>query len=124
MSTNLVHPTLFYLMNQATPIRTLQKLGRAPCGRRAWPSPSSSIGECSTSCSSLRTGNERRSLVLLADEAFEKVIRPSLYRSASISWKRAAKRATKSFSFREPWNRSSLSSPSTSGLPSSETGSR
>ena len=29
VSTNLVHPTLFYLMNQATPVRTLQKLGRA-----------------------------------------------------------------------------------------------
>ena len=29
VTTNLVHPTVFYLLNQGTPLRTMQKLGRA-----------------------------------------------------------------------------------------------
>jgi HAD superfamily hydrolase (TIGR01490 family) len=83
VSTNLVHPTVFYLMNQATPLRTVQKLGRA-----LFRAPSMAIAELWDR----RTFNEmlfasyegmsEDRLVLLADEVFDKVIRPSLYASA------------------------------------------
>jgi HAD superfamily hydrolase (TIGR01490 family) len=79
-STNLVHPTLFYLLNQATPFATLRKVGRA-----LLRAPSMAVAELVDR----RTFNEmlfasyegmsEDRLVLLADEAFEKVIRPSMY---------------------------------------------
>jgi HAD superfamily hydrolase (TIGR01490 family) len=81
--TNLVHPTLFYLLNQGTPVATLGKLGRA-----LWKAPAMAVAELLDR----RTFNEmlfasyegmsEDRLVLLAEEAFEKVIRPSLYPAA------------------------------------------
>jgi HAD superfamily hydrolase (TIGR01490 family) len=82
VSTNLVHPTLFYLMNQATPVRTLQKLGRA-----FLRSPTLAVAELmdrrlfNEMLFASYEGMSEDRLVLLADEAFEKVIRPSLYQS-------------------------------------------
>ncbi|HVW30213.1 MAG TPA: HAD-IB family hydrolase [Polyangiaceae bacterium] len=82
VSTNLVHPTLFYLMNQATPVRTLQKLGRV-----FLRAPTLAVAELvdrrlfnEVLFASYEGMSEDR-LVLLADEAFDKVIRPSLYQS-------------------------------------------
>jgi HAD superfamily hydrolase (TIGR01490 family) len=80
VSTNLVHPTVFYLMNQATPARTLQKLGRA-----FLRAPTLAIAELldrrmfNELLFASYEGMSEDRLVLLADEAFEKVIRPSLY---------------------------------------------
>jgi HAD superfamily hydrolase (TIGR01490 family) len=82
VSTNLVHPTLFYLLNQATPVRTLKKIGRA-----LLRAPSLAVAELvdrrtfNEMLFSSYEGMSEDRLVLLADEAFEKVIRPSLYRS-------------------------------------------
>jgi HAD superfamily hydrolase (TIGR01490 family) len=83
VSSNLVHPTLYYLMNQGTPVQTLKKLGRA-----LLRAPAMAIAELADR----RTFNEllfssyegmsEDRLVLLADEAFDSVIRPSLYPSA------------------------------------------
>jgi len=83
VSTNLVHPTVFYLMNQATPFATMRKVGRA-----LLRAPSMAVAELVDR----RTFNEllfasyqgmsEDRLVLLADEVFEKVIRPSMYASA------------------------------------------
>ncbi|HEX4338449.1 MAG TPA: HAD-IB family hydrolase [Polyangiaceae bacterium] len=82
VSTNLVHPTVFYLMNQATPVATLRKLGRA-----FLRAPSLAVAELvdrrmfNEMLFASYEGMSEDRLVLLADEAFEKVIRPSLYRS-------------------------------------------
>jgi HAD superfamily hydrolase (TIGR01490 family) len=82
VSTNLVHPTVFYLMNQATPFRTLQKLGRA-----FLRAPTMAVAELvdrrmfNELLFASYEGMSEDRLVLLADEAFEKVIRPSLYRA-------------------------------------------
>jgi HAD superfamily hydrolase (TIGR01490 family) len=82
VSTNLVHPTVFYLMNQATPFRTLQKLGRA-----FLRAPTLAVAELvdrrmfNEMLFASYEGMSEDRLVLLADEAFEKVLRPSLYQS-------------------------------------------
>jgi HAD superfamily hydrolase (TIGR01490 family) len=82
VSTNLVHPTLFYLMNQATPVSTLRKLGRA-----FLRAPSLVVAELvdrrmfNEMLFASYEGMSEDRLLLLAEEAFEKVIRPSLYRS-------------------------------------------
>jgi HAD superfamily hydrolase (TIGR01490 family) len=83
VSTNLVHPTLFYLMNQATPVATLRKVGRA-----LFRAPSMALAELvdrrmfNELLFESYEGMSEDRLVLLADEVFEKVIRPSMYRSA------------------------------------------
>jgi HAD superfamily hydrolase (TIGR01490 family) len=83
VTTNLVHPTMFYLLNQGTPFRTLQKLGRALV--RA---PSMAVAELvdrrmfNELLFSTYEGMSEDRLVVLADEVFEKVLRPSLYKPA------------------------------------------
>lgn len=83
VSTNLVHPTAFYLLNQATPLETAKKLGRA-----LLRAPSMAIAEMvdrrmfNELLFAAYEGMSEDRLVLLADEVFEKVMRPSLYRSA------------------------------------------
>ena len=80
VSTNLVHPTVFYLMNQATPVRTLQKLGRA-----FLRAPTLAVAELldrrmfNELLFASYEGMTEDRLVLLAGEGFEKGIRPSLY---------------------------------------------
>jgi HAD superfamily hydrolase (TIGR01490 family) len=83
VSTNLVHPTVFYLLNQATPLRTFQRLGRA-----LLRAPTMAVAELvdrrtfNEMLFSSYEGMSEDRLVLLADEVFEKVLRPSLYDSA------------------------------------------
>jgi len=78
--TNLVHPTVFYLLNQGTPLRTLEKLGRA-----LLRAPSMALAELldrrlfNELLFSTYEGMSEDRLVVLADEVFEKVLRPSLY---------------------------------------------
>ena len=83
VSTNLVHPTVFYLLNQGTPVQTLGRLGRA-----LWKAPAMVAAELYDR----RTFNEllfssyggmsEDRLLMLADEAFEKVIKAALYPGA------------------------------------------
>ncbi len=83
VSTNLVHPTLFYLMNQGTPVQTAMRVGRA-----LMKAPAMAFAELADR----RTFNEllyssyegmsEDRLVLLADEVFDRVIRPSIFPSA------------------------------------------
>ncbi|HMJ13274.1 MAG TPA: HAD family hydrolase [Polyangiaceae bacterium] len=83
VATNLVHPTLFYLVNQPTPVQTALRLGRA-----ALKAPSMALAELVDR----RTFNEllygtyagmtEDRLTLLAEEAFRKVLLPSLFPAA------------------------------------------
>jgi HAD superfamily hydrolase (TIGR01490 family) len=83
VSTNLVHPTLFYLLNQGTPVQTALRFGRA-----LFKAPAMALSELADR----RTFNEllyssyegmsEDRLVLLADEVFDKVIRPSIFAAA------------------------------------------
>ncbi len=83
ISTNLVHPTLFYLKNQGTPVQTAMRLGRA-----LLRAPAMGLAEMADR----RTFNEllyssyggmsEDRLVLLSDEVFEDVIRPAIFPSA------------------------------------------
>jgi HAD superfamily hydrolase (TIGR01490 family) len=78
--TNLVHPTLFYLVNQPNPVRTLGKLARA-----ALNAPRMAIAEMQDRrlfnellFSSYEGMSEDR-LYCLADEVFDSVIKRALY---------------------------------------------
>jgi len=83
VTTNLVHPTMFYLLNQGTPLRTFQKLGRA-----LLRAPSMAVAELvdrrmfNELLFSTYEGMSEDRLVVLADEVFDKVLRPSLYAPA------------------------------------------
>ena len=91
VSTNLVHPTLYYLLNQATPFQTLQRLGRTLA--RA---PTMVLAELADR----RTFNEllygsyqgmsEDRVLLLAEDVFENVVRPSIYAGARDLVKRAS----------------------------------
>jgi HAD superfamily hydrolase (TIGR01490 family) len=80
VASNLVHPTLFYLVNQPTPVQAALRLGRA-----ALRAPSMALAELVDR----RTFNEllygtyagmsEDRLLLLAEEAFRKVLLPSLF---------------------------------------------
>lgn len=80
VSTNLVQPTLFYLLNQGTPAQSALRLGRALVG-----APRMAIAELLDR----RTFNEllfgtyagmsEDRLEILGEEVFEKVIQPSIY---------------------------------------------
>jgi HAD superfamily hydrolase (TIGR01490 family) len=83
VATNLVHPTLFYLVNQPTPVQTAFRVGRA-----LLRAPSMALAELVDR----RTFNEllyntyagmsEDRLLLLAEEAFKQVLLPSLYPAA------------------------------------------
>jgi HAD superfamily hydrolase (TIGR01490 family) len=83
VSTNLVQPTMFYLLNQATPAATFRKVGRALLN-----APRMVVAEMvdrrtfNELLFSSYAGMSEDRLVLLADEVFDKVIKPSMYRSA------------------------------------------
>ncbi|MCC6555711.1 MAG: HAD-IB family hydrolase [Polyangiaceae bacterium] len=83
VTTNLVHPTLFYLLNQPTPLHSIAKLGRALA-----KSPWMALAEARDRrmfnellFTSYEGVSEDR-LLLLAEEAFEKVIKPAIYPKA------------------------------------------
>jgi HAD superfamily hydrolase (TIGR01490 family) len=83
VKTNLLHPTLFYLLNQQTPLRSLGKLARA-----AFRAPRMALAELQDRrlfnelLFSAYEGMSRDRLLLLADEAFETVIKRALYPNA------------------------------------------
>jgi HAD superfamily hydrolase (TIGR01490 family) len=83
VKTNLLHPTLFYLLNQQTPLRSLGKLARA-----ALRAPRMAVAELQDRrlfnelLFSAYEGMSRDRLLLLADEAFDTVIKRALYPSA------------------------------------------
>ena len=83
VTTNLVHPTLFYLQNQPTPLHTIAKMGRA-----LLKAPWMALAEMKDRrlfnemlFSSFEGMSEDR-LLLLAEETFEKVMKPKLYSGA------------------------------------------
>ncbi len=83
VTSNLVHPTLYYLLNQGTPLQTLKRVGRALLG-----APRMALAEMVDR----RTFNEllfasfagisEDRMVMLAEDAFENVMKPSLYPAA------------------------------------------
>lgn len=83
VTTNLVHPTVFYVLNQATPLRSLSKLARA-----ALSAPSMALAEMRDRRTfnellySVYAGISEDRLLTLADEVFDKVLRPKLYAGA------------------------------------------
>jgi len=83
VSTNLVHPTLFYMMNQPTPLHSLGKLGRAIL-KAPWLALAESRDRrlFNEMLFSSYEGVSEDRLLLFADEAFERVIKKSLFRGA------------------------------------------
>jgi HAD superfamily hydrolase (TIGR01490 family) len=80
ITTNLVHPTLFYMMNQPTPLHSFAKLGRAFI-RSPWM-VMAEMQDRRLFNELLFTSFEGVSedrLVALADETFKKVIKPNIY---------------------------------------------
>lgn len=81
--TNLIHPTLYYLMNQQTPVQSLGKLLRA-----AFKAPQMVLAELSDRrlfnemLFSSYEGMSQDRLLGLADDAFEAVIKRALYPNA------------------------------------------
>jgi HAD superfamily hydrolase (TIGR01490 family) len=83
VTTNLVHPTLFYLLNQPTPLHSVAKVGRA-----LFRAPQMAIAEMldrrtfNEMLFSSYEGVSEDRLVALAEEAFAKVLKPNLYPKA------------------------------------------
>jgi HAD superfamily hydrolase (TIGR01490 family) len=83
VKTNLVHPTVFYMLNQPTPLHSLVKLGRA-LAKAPWMA----LAEVQDRrlfnellFSSFEGVSEDR-LLALAEETFDTVIRPNIYPGA------------------------------------------
>jgi HAD superfamily hydrolase (TIGR01490 family) len=81
--TNLIQPTLYYLLNQGTPVQTGLRLGkallRAPRMAAAELLDRRMFNELLYSA---YAGMSEDRLLMLADEVFENVLRPSLFPSA------------------------------------------
>lgn len=83
VATNLVQPTLFYLVNQGTPLQSAVRVGKALLG-----APRMAVAELMDRRTfnellfSAYAGMSEDRLELLGEEAFEKVLRPALFRSA------------------------------------------
>jgi HAD superfamily hydrolase (TIGR01490 family) len=81
--TNLLHPTLFYILNQRTPLQSLGKLART-----ALRAPRLVLAELQDRrifnelLFAAYEGMSRDRLLLLADEAFDKVIKRALFPNA------------------------------------------
>ncbi len=81
--TNLIHPTLYYLLNQRSPFRSLLKVARAVV--RA---PEMALAEYkdrrlfNEALFTSYEGTSHDRLMLLADDAFDSVIKPAIYPSA------------------------------------------
>jgi HAD superfamily hydrolase (TIGR01490 family) len=80
VTTNLVHPTVFYMLNQPTPLHSLAKLGRA-LAKAPWMAMAEARDRrlFNELLFSSYAGVSEDRLLLLAEEAFEKVLRPNLY---------------------------------------------
>jgi HAD superfamily hydrolase (TIGR01490 family) len=83
VSSNLIHPTLYYMLNHQTPLRSLQKLGtallRAPAMALAELRDRRTFNELLFA--SYEDFSEDR-LIELSFEAYEKVMKPKLYPGA------------------------------------------
>lgn len=83
VSTNLVQPTVYYLLNQGTPLQTGMRVGRAllraPLMARAELLDRRLFNELLYSA---YEGMSEDRIVLLADEVFERVLRPALFPAA------------------------------------------
>src|SRR4051812_37771288 len=83
VTTNLVHPTLFYMLNQPTPLHSFMKLAvglaKAPWMLLAEAQDRRIFNE--VLFTSFEGMSEDR-LVSLAEEAFDKVIKPALFKGA------------------------------------------
>jgi len=83
VSTNLVHPTLFYMLRQPTPLHSLSKLGkalvRAPLMALAELKDRRMFNELLFAS---YEGMSEDRLLTLAEEAFDKVMKPALYPGA------------------------------------------
>lgn len=83
VTTNLLHPTVFYMANQATPFRSLGKLARAALG-----GPHMAMAEWRDRRTfnellySLYEGMSEDRLLSLADEAFASVLEKNIYAGA------------------------------------------
>ena len=81
--TNLLHPTVFYLANQPNPLRSLRSLARAALG-----SPRMALAEMvdrrrfNELLFANYEGISRDRLLILADEAFDSVIKRAVYPGA------------------------------------------
>jgi HAD superfamily hydrolase (TIGR01490 family) len=84
VTTNLVHPTLFYLKNQHTPLRSLAVLAKA-----ALKGPQMALAErkdrrlFNELLFSVYEGMSEDRLLSLADEAFDTVLKRALYPNAT-----------------------------------------
>ena len=83
VSTNLVPPTLYYVLNQPTPLHTLGKLGKAllKAPTMVWAEMRDRRLFNETLFSTFEGMSEDR-LVTLADDVFERVLKPNLYPGA------------------------------------------
>jgi HAD superfamily hydrolase (TIGR01490 family) len=83
VTTNLVHPTVFYLLNQQTPLQTLTKLARG-----LFSAPALAYSELTDrrvfneKLYGLFEGTSEDRLMVLADEAFENILKPNLFKGA------------------------------------------
>ncbi len=83
ITTNLIHPTLFYLLNQSTPVQTAKRVGRA-----LLKAPAMSFAEMvdrrtfNELLYSSYEGMSEDRLVVLADEIFDTVIKVALFPKA------------------------------------------
>ena len=99
--TSLIHPTLFYLTHQRTPFRSMLKLGRAVmrAPQMAWAEMQDRRLFNEALFSSFEgISNDR--LLVLADDAFESVIRRRFTRTRRASSSAAATKGTTSSSSR------------------------
>jgi len=80
VKTNLVHPTLYYLRNQGTPLKTLRKLGTALV-----KAPAMAVAEMrdrrmfNELLYSAYAGVSEDRTEILGEEVFEDVLKPNLY---------------------------------------------
>lgn len=90
--TNLLHPTLFYLARQQSPLQSLKRLGSA-----ALRAPSLALAELrdrklfNEELFALFEGMSEDRVRLLADEAFDSILRRALYSGARDLVERAAR---------------------------------
>src|SRR5262249_22965065 len=83
VTTNLVHPTLFYLLSQPTPLHSLTKLGRA-LAKAPWMAMAEMRDRrlFNELLFSSYEGVSEDRLVALAEETFDRVMKPKLYPGA------------------------------------------
>jgi hypothetical protein len=98
--TNLIQPSLYYFLNQGTPVQTAMRLGRALV-----QAPSMMLAELrdrrvfNELLYSAYAGMSEDRLLLLSEEVFDDVLRPALFPQARALSRRVRRRDTRSCSF-------------------------